>query len=198
MRQARAVDKSSEVSGDATAQDQARSARKSRGLVIIGTLFAVIVLVAYSLLPSEDGPVTAASQVMFFVGVALLTTVVMWIAITEFRGSPIYSKRVRLVVLLMVIAASIVFFSQTYFRIAQSAGQFEELNTRLDSMYFTVATAMTVGYGDVHAAGQVARFFVVINMVFNALVIGTAIKVVGFMTHNRNPQQAEKDAADSA
>ncbi|MGV1037120.1 MAG: ion channel [Candidatus Nanopelagicales bacterium] len=181
---------SSEVPSNASTVRATKATKKARVFVIAGALFAVLVLIAYSVLPLDDGPVTTASKVMFFFGVALLTAVVMWIAVTELRGNAVYSKRIRLLVLVMVIAASIVFFAQTYFRIAQSSGQFEELNTRLDSMYFTVTTAMTVGYGDVHAAGQVARFFVLINMVFNALVIGTAIKVVGFMTHQSRAQAA--------
>ncbi len=178
--------------------NQRHARRKARLFLVVGTLFAISVLFAYSLLPVDSGPVTAASQLMFFVGVALLATVVMWMAISEFRGNATYPVRVRLVVLAIVITASIVFFSQTYYRIAQSPGQFEELTTRLDSMYFTVTTAMTVGFGDVHATGQVARFYVLINMVFNALVIGTALKVVGFMTHNRGAHSSSQDGVGSA
>ncbi|MBP7971979.1 MAG: ion channel [Candidatus Nanopelagicales bacterium] len=177
---------------------QGHARRKAHIFVVAGALFAISVLFAYSLLPVDNGPVTAASQLMFFVGVALLATVVMWMAISEFRGKSIYSVRVRLIVLAIVITASIVFFSQTYYRIAQSPGQFEELTTRLDSMYFTVTTAMTVGFGDVHAAGQVARFYVLINMVFNALVIGTALKVVGFMTHSRVSKPSTGEELGSA
>lgn len=53
-------------------------------------------------------------------------------------------------------------------------GQFVGLETRTDALYFTLATLLTVGFGDVHAAGQLARVLVSIQMVFNVLVLATA------------------------
>jgi len=56
--------------------------------------------------------------------------------------------------------------------------QFEGMETRLDSLYFTVATAASVGYGDVHAVGQAARALVLVQMVFNVVFVGTAIALL--------------------
>ena len=56
--------------------------------------------------------------------------------------------------------------------------QFDGMKTRLDSLYFTVATAASVGYGDVHAVGQAARALVLVQMVFNVVFIGTAVALL--------------------
>src|SRR5439155_368564 len=47
------------------------------------------------------------------------------------------------------------------------------LHTRLDSLYFVMNTLTTVGTGDVHAAGQVARALVLVQMVFNVVFVAT-------------------------
>jgi hypothetical protein len=56
--------------------------------------------------------------------------------------------------------------------------QFDGLETRLDALYFTVSTLATVGFGDVHAVGQAARALVLIQMVFNLVVIASAASVL--------------------
>lgn len=56
--------------------------------------------------------------------------------------------------------------------------QFASMETRLDALYFTVTTAASVGYGDVHAVGQAARAMVLVQMVFNVVFIGTAVALL--------------------
>jgi hypothetical protein len=51
--------------------------------------------------------------------------------------------------------------------------QFGGLRTRVDALYFTLATLTTVGYGDVHAQGQVARVAVCLQMLFSVGIIAT-------------------------
>ena len=48
------------------------------------------------------------------------------------------------------------------------------LHTRLDSLYFTMTTLTTVGYGDIHATGQTARALVLVQMVFNVVFVAAA------------------------
>ena len=52
------------------------------------------------------------------------------------------------------------------------------METRTDSLYFSVTTMATVGFGDVHAAGPVARVMVTVQMVFNLIYLGTALRVL--------------------
>ena len=57
--------------------------------------------------------------------------------------------------------------------------QFSGLETRTDALYFTMSTLTTVGYGDVLAVGQAARALVLVQMLFNVVVIATAASVLG-------------------
>ena len=52
---------------------------------------------------------------------------------------------------------------------------FEGVDTVLDAFYFTLATASTVGYGDVHATGEGARLFAVSLIVLGPTAVAVAI-----------------------
>jgi voltage-gated potassium channel len=53
-------------------------------------------------------------------------------------------------------------------------GQFVDLNTRTDALYFALSTLLTVGFGDVHAQGQEARVLVSVQMLFNIGILATS------------------------
>ena len=81
--------------------------------------------------------------------------------------------------LIVSIMAVMVAFAFCFYTMEQrDPGQFAELHTRLDALYFTAATAASVGYGDVHATGQAARALVLVQIVFNVVFIGTAVALV--------------------
>jgi voltage-gated potassium channel len=53
-----------------------------------------------------------------------------------------------------------------------------------DALYFSISTLATVGFGDVHAAGQLARGAVAVQIVFNLVFVGTvAAMISGLMRH---------------
>ena len=62
---------------------------------------------------------------------------------------------IRLEALVAVLYAFIVFMSLVYLGLGLQPGQFAGLHTRVDALYFTMSTIATVGFGDVHATGQV-------------------------------------------
>ena len=69
-------------------------------------------------------------------------------------------------------------FALTYYIIQTTdPTQFESLETRTDALYYTVVTLGTVGYGDVHAVGQLARVISMIQVAFDLVVIGALIAV---------------------
>jgi voltage-gated potassium channel len=81
--------------------------------------------------------------------------------------------------LIVSITVVMAVFSFCFFALEQrDPSQFDGLNTRLDALYFTAATAATVGFGDVHAVGQGARAMVLVQMVFNVVFIGTAVALL--------------------
>jgi voltage-gated potassium channel len=81
--------------------------------------------------------------------------------------------------LIVTIVVVMAVFSLGFYNLeAHSPAQFDGLDTRLDALYFTMATAATVGFGDVHAVGQAARGLVLVQMVFDVVFIGTAVALL--------------------
>ena len=82
--------------------------------------------------------------------------------------------------LLTALTGGVMFFALADFTVAVTyPGEFVGLQTKTDGLYFALATLTTVGYGDVHAAGQLARGVVVVQLVFNVAVIATGASVFG-------------------
>jgi len=75
--------------------------------------------------------------------------------------------------LVALFAAVIVFAAIDYLVAVSRPGQFQDLETKTDALYFAVATLATVGYGDVHASGQLARGLVIVQQLFNLTVLAT-------------------------
>lgn len=81
--------------------------------------------------------------------------------------------------LIVSITVVMAVFAFVYYTLQQrDPGQFTEMQTRLDALYFTAVTAASVGYGDVHAVGQTARAMVLVQIVFNVVFIGTAVALL--------------------
>ncbi|WGL50390.1 potassium channel family protein [Nocardioides sp. BP30] len=56
--------------------------------------------------------------------------------------------------------------------------QLAGIHTRLDALYFAASTMLTVGYGDIHATGQVARALVLIQMAFDVVFVAAAASLL--------------------
>ena len=87
---------------------------------------------------------------------------------TAGRGPRVLS----MLLILLVMAASLTFFLLNQIRPEQVTG----LETRTDALYFTLSTMTTVGYGDVHAEGQLARALVCVLIVFNIVVVASLVR----------------------
>ncbi|MFC4438804.1 MULTISPECIES: ion channel [Natrialbaceae] len=53
--------------------------------------------------------------------------------------------------------------------------QFDELDTVIDAVYFTLVTASTVGYGDIHPLTETARLFAISLVVLGPITVGVAV-----------------------
>lgn len=73
--------------------------------------------------------------------------------------------------------------------------QFHGLQTRIDALYYTMTTLLTIGYGDVNAVGQAARALVLVQMVFNVVVITTAATTLSNQVRMRAVARAEERQA---
>ncbi len=69
-------------------------------------------------------------------------------------------------------------FAATYYLMARTipASFNPDHLTRTDTLYFTVTTFSTVGFGDITAASQAARLVVTVQMLLDLLVLGLGIR----------------------
>jgi uncharacterized membrane protein len=133
-------------------------------------------LVAYYAFPVDlDAHVGAVllSLAVMIAGLAVLG----WMMVMELdrlrRGQDSRST----VALAMLLGLLVMAFSAAFFLLQRaSPGQVSGLDTRTDSLYFTLSMMTTVGYGDVHAEGQVARALVCAVIVFNVVVVASLVR----------------------
>ena len=158
-----------------------RSASKRRSRLALQILSNFLVLVSallfYYYVPiSLDEPHPILEIITFVVGLVVLIVLIVRQLMKQLAAGPDPGVRVRS--LLTLLYPVVVLFALTYYVIAHAnPAQFEGIATRTDSLYYTVVTLGTVGYGDVHAVGQLAKWVTIIQVAFDLVVIGALIAV---------------------
>ncbi|MGX2995827.1 potassium channel family protein [Streptomyces sp. JNUCC 64] len=76
--------------------------------------------------------------------------------------------------ILVLMCATVLVFAVAYRALSRDPGEFEGLTTRVDSLYFTVVTLATVGFGDITAHGQSARLVVILQIVYTFVFLTAA------------------------
>ncbi|RGC70291.1 voltage-gated potassium channel [Micromonospora sp. MW-13] len=147
-------------------------------------LACLLLAVAYFLVPVEQDP-NELRLVLRGAATAVLVALISWLVTGLVRrqllvaDDPGQVQLRPLVNLAVALVAGLFTFALADLVIARSApGQFVNLTTRIDAIYFALATLTTVGYGDVHAEGQVARVAVSLQMVFSIGVVATGVSIV--------------------
>src|SRR6478752_6672558 len=80
--------------------------------------------------------------------------------LVEVRHQLIASDR-RIDGLVLAMMISVLGFALGFYAMSQrDPTQIVGIGTRLDSLYFTMTTLLTIGFGDIHAVGQAARLLV--------------------------------------
>jgi voltage-gated potassium channel len=119
-----------------------------------------------------------AAFLLSVLGMAIGTVVLAW-AITGQVRRHLSGDADDLQALVALLALVLVLFAFGFYTLERaSPGQIDGLRTRVDALYFTLATMATVGYGDVHAVGQVARAIVSAQMIFNIVFVGALAAVL--------------------
>ncbi|MEU4572807.1 ion channel [Nonomuraea sp. ATR24] len=136
---------------------------------------SALVIALYYLVPLEaGGPLWLrwARAAVFAAGVAL---VVVGVARAARRQATAEPGSLPATGLAVATVAGVALFALADYGVAVwGENEFAGLRTRTDALYFAVSTLATVGFGDVHAQGQVARALVLAQMVFNLVVLATA------------------------
>jgi voltage-gated potassium channel len=134
-------------------------------------------LVAYYAFPAELGAsivTEVVSLVLTAAGLALLLTMM----VRELKRVRQGEDGIGGPALAMLLVLLVMSFAMAFFLVeAVDPDQFTGLETRTDALYFTLTTMATVGFGDVHAAGQFARGLVSFFIVFNIVVVASLARL---------------------
>ena len=174
---------------------EARPSGRPAGSTRIGrTALALVgVVVAYYAVPVDELPSSWDIAVVTLALVAGLGLVV-WVGVRQVRllahhqaGDP----SVRLDGLALVVIVVVPLFALGFYAIERAdGGQFADLETKTDALYFTVSTLATVGFGDVHATGQASRALVAVQIVFNLVVVAALASVLTSQLRARVAEQS--------
>jgi hypothetical protein len=119
----------------------------------------------------------------FLISVSLIATaaglgLVGWMLVKELGRVRHGGEGLTTQVLGILLVLLVMSFAFAFFLISRlSTDQFQGLSTRTDALYFTLTTMSTVGYGDVHATGQLARVLVSGLIVFNVVVVASLLRI---------------------
>jgi hypothetical protein len=99
---------------------------------------------------------------------------------------------------ILIAALIVTAFAGIYYGVADLSGQFVGLKTRIDSMYFTIVTLATVGFGDVSASGQASRVIVTLQILVNLAFFGAVVRVFTAAAQRRIPERYPGPGAGAA
>ncbi|MFI8454167.1 ion channel [Kitasatospora sp. NPDC085464] len=116
-----------------------------------------------------------------------------WLMLAKIIGVMQGTAKRPVVWLVFLIGLTATIFSATYYAMGANKSEFAGLETRLDALYFTVVTMSTVGYGDITPAGQSARLVVILQILYNFVILaaaaGTASRAVRSNVERRIKRQ---------
>jgi voltage-gated potassium channel len=125
---------------------------------------------------------TVLSVLLTLLGVAGLGWAIISQVRRQLRSAP--DAGIQSVVMLLELV--IVVFALGYYVLERSAtGEVAGLQTRTDALYFTLSTVATIGYGDVHAVGQLARGLVIVQIVFDAVFVAALVAALRIRLSSR-------------
>jgi voltage-gated potassium channel len=154
-----------------------------RRALLRGLLDVAALAVLYTVVPVRDS--IGASLVVRAVLVAVVLVLMIWLVLAQVLRHA-RSSDARLRGLVVALAAGVLGFAYADLAVATwGDGQFVGLSTKIDAFYFSLTTLSTVGYGDVHAAGQVARALVAAQIVFDLAVLATAASLLAHRLADR-------------
>jgi voltage-gated potassium channel len=157
------------------ADERTRARRRRRrawirqGLVVGGL---VVVFYAVPVTGLTLSGRTVLHILLTLLGVACLG----WAIAGQVRRQLVAGSDANMQSLVMLLELVAVVFALGYYVLALSTpGEVAGLETRTDALYFTLSTLATVGYGDVHAVGQLARGLIIVQIVFDAVFVAAVV-----------------------
>lgn len=144
--------------------------------VLRPVLTTTALVLLYYLLPLGDREVSPTG--LTFAIALVLVGVLLGVQVRQISNAE--HPRLRAIeALSLSVPLFILIFAAVYYAIARgSPGSFSEELSRTDSLYFTVTTFATVGFGDIVAVSQTARVLVMIQMFVDLILVGIIAHVI--------------------
>jgi voltage-gated potassium channel len=177
------------VAGTDAASLMWRAVARLGSAVVLGA----VAVTAYFAVPYPNDLPTRLKLGTSLLGLLLLAALMSRLVLRHFFG-PV-GGRVSIELLLVAILISVLLFGFAYHTVAIGRpGQFLGLHTRLDALYFSLATMSTAGSGNIYPVGQLARGLVVGQLIFDVAMVTAALSVVSgrMRTWTRRRDQAER------
>jgi voltage-gated potassium channel len=153
------------------------------------TGICLLVLALYFLVPVEPGLSGVRRGLQAALVAAGVVVVGRFVLQQVTRQLGVREGRTSLTGLAVGLVASVASFALADYMVARTAPEeFAGLDTKVDALYFVLSTLTTIGYGDIYAAGQLARIVVIIQMIFGIAVIATGASILLRRASGREPQ----------
>ena len=157
----------------------------------VSMLLVAAITAGYFLLPVPSRMHKGSWEVLFWCGVAVLGSLIVLTIGRLLRAG----EAARLRGLIMLLCLTVLFFSYADESVAKLPDQFVSLSTKTDALYFNVSTLATVGFGDVHPIGQLARAAVTLQIIFNLIFLGAAVSIISGFFRTRARRAAPGGSA---
>ena len=136
-----------------------------------------VIGVMYFLFPfsaaDRHGLTAVLRTLLFLAGLAVLIRLGVRQTRRAMASQAVAAERISALVTVSNLVA--VSFSAVYYALRH---QFHGLHTPIDALYFSVTTMTTTGYGDITAVSQTARAITIVQMIFDLVIVTTAVSVV--------------------
>lgn len=166
-------------------------------------LTTVGVLVVYFALPVGELPhgwEAVVSVLGIVVGGAVLALLIVHQVRLHLRSAATGDDTtVRIQSLVLLIQLAVLIFALGYYQLADATDdQFVGIETKIDALYFTITTLSTVGFGDIHARGQMARALVTGQIAFSIVFLGTLVSILTTQVRERAAARTATSAPGTA
>jgi voltage-gated potassium channel Kch len=155
-----------------------RRARRRRAVLVVSRslLVSTVMVVAYFVLPLTS-PLGTDTGFWLVVGLAAVGGLLAW-QVRQIVRSALPGVQ-AVAALAVTIPLFLIVFAATYYLMGYAdADNFSEPLTRVDSLYFTITTFATVGFGDITAVSQAARGVAMTQMVLGLVLVGLIAHVI--------------------
>src|SRR3954471_4040351 len=156
--------------------------RKVSRAVVRCTCILGGLLAAYAILPLRGRWWWVGALIGSAAVISLLPLTVRRIQSLVTSEQPMVDVAEGLVILLGMLVTG---FAAVYYGMNRDGTQFHGLVDRVDSIYFTVTTLSTVGFGDITASADTARIIVTVQMLFDLVYIGLTVRVLSSVARRR-------------